>query len=332
MQDRSNVVAQLIPFSVVAFLGFLAVGLPLPTYSLYITSALHFNAAIVGGVIGLQSLATLFTRQYAGRLSDSRGLKQTALIGLCCGSVSGWLSLMSTIFIAHPAISLTVLCGARVLLGIGESLFITALAAWSIARVGAHHAGQAMAWSGIAMYAALAIGAPLGLAIYHFGGFRAVTLASALTPILGVSIAYRLQNNRAVAKPEHTTFFWVLRQIWAPGLGLALASSGIATVNAFLSLRYSSESWPNVGLALATFGAAYIAVRLVFGSLPDKLGGYRTGLLSLTIQASGLLTVGWCVSDRTGILTRFSVVRRGGIAADRGGKPRYGDRCLSRLF
>ena len=291
MQDRSSVVAQLMPFSVVAFLGFLAVGLPLPTYSLYVPTVLHFNTVVVGGVIGMQSLATLLTRQYAGKLSDSIGLKKTALIGLCCASITGWLSLTSSMLTGEPVISLILLCVARVLLGLGESFFITALAAWSIARVGAHYAGQAMAWSGIAMYAALAIGAPLGLLIYRIGGFRAVTLASALMPIMGILIAYRWAENRVPAKSRHTTFLSVLRIIWAPGLGLALASSGIATVNGFLSLRYSSESWPNVGIALATFGGAYIAVRLLFGSLPDKLGGYRTGLLSLLVQAGGLLII-----------------------------------------
>lgn len=41
MQQQQPVVRQLIPFSVVAFLGFLAVGLPLPTFSLYVPGTLH---------------------------------------------------------------------------------------------------------------------------------------------------------------------------------------------------------------------------------------------------------------------------------------------------
>lgn len=113
MQDGANMVGRLIPFSVVAFLGFLAVGLPLPTFSLYVPDRLHFSTVAVGVIVGLQSLATLLTRQYAGRLSDTRGPKPAALLGLIGASITGCLYLVSSAFAAHPALSLMLLCAAR---------------------------------------------------------------------------------------------------------------------------------------------------------------------------------------------------------------------------
>lgn len=288
MQEQKNVVWQLIPFTVVAFLGFLAVGLPLPTFSLYVPDALHFSTIAVGAVVGLQSLATLLTRQYAGRLSDTRGPKLTAMLGLFCASITGWLYLVSSAFNGHPVISIALLCGARLVLGLAESLFITALAAWSIARVGARYAGQAMAWSGIAMYAALAIGAPVGLAIYHAEGFHAVAVAAALAPLVGLIISCRWKADPIETLAPRESFVRMLRVIWAPGLGMALASSGVGTLSAFLSLRYASESWAHAGIALTTFGGAYIMMRVLFGGLPDRLGGYRTGLFSLIAETVGL--------------------------------------------
>ncbi|WP_186208355.1 hypothetical protein [Burkholderia gladioli] len=91
MQQQQPVVRQLIPFSVVVFLGFLAVGLPLPTFSLYVPDTLHFGTIAVGVIVGLQSAATLLTRQFAGRLADAKGSKTTALLGLAGASVAGWI-------------------------------------------------------------------------------------------------------------------------------------------------------------------------------------------------------------------------------------------------
>ncbi|WP_186094639.1 MFS transporter [Burkholderia gladioli] len=294
MQQQQPVVRQLIPFSVVAFLGFLAVGLPLPTFSLYVPGTLHFGTVAVGVIVGLQSAATLLTRQFAGRLADAKGSKTTALLGLAGASVAGWIYCASALAGAtHALIAIALLCLARLVLGLAESFFITALAAWSIARVGTRYAGQAMAWSGIAMYAALAAGAPIGLAIDHAGGFGMVGLAAALTPLAGLAIAAGWHPDPVAAAARRASFLAMLRLIWAPGLGMALASAGAATIGGFLALRYGVESWPHAGLGLTAFGCAYIVVRLLFGGLPDRFGGYRTGFVSLLVEAVGLLTIAW---------------------------------------
>lgn len=292
MTKQPHVVGQLIPFSVVTFLGFLAVGLPLPVLSLYVHEKLGFGTLVVGCVIGLQSLATLLTRRYAGRSSDTRGPKRTALSGFILASAAGLLYLLASLFSSLPVGSLLLLGSGRLLLGLAESLFITALAAWSIARVGREYAGRAMAWSGISMYAALAIGAPVGLAINQVGGFRAVAASMILLPLVGMVIARRWPAAAIEPASRQTSFVRTLGTIWAPGLGMALASSGVGTISAFLPLRYSGAGWPHVGLALTGFGVAYIAMRLCFGGLPDRFGGYRIGLASLLTEALGLALIG----------------------------------------
>ncbi|MDQ7982295.1 MFS transporter [Paraburkholderia sp. SARCC-3016] len=291
MQQQARVSMQLIPFTAVAFLGFLAIGLPLPTFSIYAPGALHVGTGAVGTIVGLQSVATLLTRQCAGRLADARGPKATALLGLLIASATGWIYVVSNAAVEHTLISIMLLCAGRLLLGLAESMFITALAAWSIARVGSRYAGQAMAWSGIAMYAALAAGAPIGLAIYRAAGFPAVAVCSALTPLAGAAIALCWQAPPVQQARDRESFIRMLRVIWVPGLGMALASSGAATLGAFMSLRYSNEAWPNAGFALSAFGGAYIAVRVLFGGLPDRLGGYRIGTCSLFLEAVGLTVI-----------------------------------------
>jgi len=173
---------------------------------------------------------------------------------------------------------------------LGDSVFTTGVMAWAVSRVGPQHAGKAMAWIGIAMYGALAVGAPIGALLDAYGGFAAVAALAALMPLLAIPIALALRGLPGTARPR-AGFLGVLRLIWAQGLALVLASSGFGTIAAFLSLRYAAVGWPGAGLALTGFGAAYIAVRLLFGGLPDRLGGKQVALVSLAIEAVGLLLI-----------------------------------------
>src|SRR6202789_3411974 len=173
------------------FCGYLAVGLPLPVIPLFVHDSLGFGNLIVGLVIGIQFLATVLTRGYAGRLTDRHGGRRSALQGAAVCSLGGLLYLIAAMPGLSPAISLAVIVVGRLVAGFGESQLVTGGVSWSIASVGPPRAGMSMSWTGIAMFAALAIGAPIGMALYQSYGLEAAMVACIVAPLIAAVIAFR---------------------------------------------------------------------------------------------------------------------------------------------
>jgi MFS family permease len=277
------------------FCGYLCVGLPLPVIPLFIHQQIGFSNLVVGLVIGTQFLATVLTRGYAGRLTDQQGGKRSALQGAGVCALGGLLYLISAQRELSPVISLTVVIVGRVAAGFGESQFVTGCLAWSIASVGPQRAGLSMAWTGIAMFAAIAIGAPIGMALYQAYGLQAAMIACVLAPLAAAAIALRTTLHTSPSGPR-LPFYRVIGQIWREGLSLMLQGVGLSGLTAFASLYFAARSWGHAGLVMTAFGIGFIAVRAVLGSLPDKIGGYRVALWSLIVEALGQALL-WVAPD-----------------------------------
>ena len=268
------------------FCGYLAVGLPLPVIPLFIHEKLHFSNFIVGLVIGIQFVATVLTRGYAGRLTDHHGGKRSALQGAVVCALGGLLYLIAATPALSPAISLAVVIAGRLVAGFGESQFVTGCVSWSIASVGPQRAGMSMSWTGIAMFAALAIGAPVGMALYQAYGLQTAMIACIVAPLTAAAIALR-NTSYSSSAGQRLPFYRVIGQIWREGFGLMLQGVGLSGLTAFASLYFAAKTWSHAGLVMTAFGVGFILVRLVLGHLPDKMSGYRVTLWSLVIEAIG---------------------------------------------
>jgi predicted MFS family arabinose efflux permease len=199
---------------------------------------------------------------------------------------AGLLYLLSLRFVGAPVASATILLLGRALLGGGESFIITGALSWGLALVEVQHTGKVIAWIGTAMYAAFALGAPLGSVLYAAYGFLAIALATALMPLMTLLLVAPV---RPVA-PQHRAspaFTKVIGAIWLPGIGLAFSSIGFGAITTFISLLFVDRSWSPVWLAFSAFAASFMVVRMFFGHLPDRLGGAKVALFSVLIEAGG---------------------------------------------
>jgi MFS family permease len=307
-ESPPSVVAALAPLMIAVLVGFLVIGAALPVLPLHVHDELGFGPVIVGVVAGFQFAASLVARIWSGRAADTQGPKWAVMAGLAGAAVSGLLYLFSLSFLSTPRISIGVLLAGRAALGGAESFIITGATTWGLARVGARNAGKVIAWMGTAMFAALAVGAPLGTVLYAKGGVGAVSCAAALAPLVTLVLIAPLRPE----KPAHKSgprLLSVAKRIWLPGLGAALSSIGFGAIATFGSLLFAGHGWTPVWLAFSAYAASLIVARVAFGHLPDRLGGARVALWFVLIETAGLalmwLATGVAVATVGSALTGF---------------------------
>jgi MFS family permease len=291
---QKEVVGPLLPIMACVLVAFLVVGLGLPVLPLHVDQQLGFGPFMVGLVSGSQFAASLISRVWAGRYSDRNGAKRGVMVGLGAASLSGLLYLLSLAFLLQPSVSVLVLLLGRAVLGVAESFIITGAVSWGLFRLGSGSSGMVIAWIGMAMFTALAVGAPAGIALYVAGGFTAVAIATVAAPLATAAMIAPLAG---VPGRSGTSagLLSVVDAVWLPGTGAALASVGYGAILAFGTLLFVERGWTPVWLAFTAYAGALVVTRVFLGGLPDKLGGARVALAFMTIEAAGLALV-WSAS------------------------------------
>ena len=281
-----RIAATLLPIMGVVFVAFLVIGVAMPVLPLHVHDGLGLGTFVVGLVAGSQFAASLILRPWAGHYSDGRGAKRGVIAGLLAAGVAGLLYLLSLGFSWSPPTSVAILLLGRTLLGGAESFIITAAVSWGLALADSRSPGKVIAWVGSAMFAAFAIGAPAGSALYAAYGFAAIALATAAAPLATLLLVAPLP---AVAPVQHarSSFAEVVGVVWVPGLGSALGSVGFGAVTTFVALLFAIRGWPNGWLAYTTYAVAFILARVFFSHLADAIGGAKVALVCALIEAVG---------------------------------------------
>lgn len=289
-------VRYLLQLCTIVFLSYLVLGISFGTLPDFIIQTLHYNSLTVGIALGVQSAATLVTRHCSGTLCDTKGSKRSAMTGLIFFIATGIFYMLACAATEQPGFSISLLLIARILLGLGESFLVTGVLSWGIGLTGISRSGKVMAWNGIAMYGGMAFGAPLGIVLQHRLSLNGAFASVIFLAIAAFAIAYRLKATMpsgAVRIP----FYTVVKSIWRQGAGLALSAVGFSVIASFIMLYYTGQHWQNASLALTVFGLAYILARIPFAHFPDKYGGRKIALFSLSIQTTGLLFLWLAVSQ-----------------------------------
>ncbi|HWP48746.1 MAG TPA: arabinose transporter [Candidatus Limnocylindrales bacterium] len=280
------IMAVLLAIMAAVFVMYLVIGFALPVIPLYVHQGLGLGTFVVGLVAGAQYAATLVSRLWSGHYADNRGAKYSVVASLLVAAAAGLLYLLSLRFVGTPVTSVSILLVGRAVLGVAESLITVGAFVWGLALVGPQNTGKVMAWVGVAMYVAYAVGAPTGTALYAGYGFAAIALVTTLIPLVTLLLVAPL---RPIAPMSQTRpgFTRVVGAVWVPGLGLALGSIGFGATTTFIVLLFAQQGWGLAWLALTAFSIVFVIGRVVFGHLPDRIGGARVALVCVLIEAAG---------------------------------------------
>jgi MFS family permease len=317
LKDSKPIVA-IAPIAGVVFTAFFVIGMAMPILPLHVHHNLGMGAFVVGLVAGCQFTASLLSRLLAGRITDTRGPKQAVLFGLATAVGGGSCYLISLLLIEAPQLSVAVLLAGRTLVGGAESLIITGGMLWALGRVEVERSAQVIAWVGMAMFAAMAIAAPIGSYVFSKCGFFGVAFASTVIPLISIALIMPVRAFALVTSTK-APMSAVLGVVLMPGIGFALSGITFGAVTAFLTLYFTVKGWAGGALAFTSFAVALIATRIVGGHLPDRFGGAQVSLYCLMVQAIGLGLIGTASRGWIAILgaavagTGFSLVFRASV-------------------
>ncbi|SFY03868.1 Predicted arabinose efflux permease, MFS family [Pseudomonas sp. NFACC49-2] len=283
-----SVTLQIVSIVFYTFIAFLCIGLPIAVLPGYVHEQLGFSAVVAGLTIGSQYLATLLSRPMAGRLSDSVGTKRAIVYGLSGIVLSGGLTLLSTLLQSLPLLSLLILIGGRLLLGVAQGLIGVGTISWCMGQVGVEHTARSISWNGIASYGAIAIGAPLGVVMVGDLGFASLGIALSLLAG-GALLLIRNKPSVPVVRGERLPFRAVFGRIAPFGTSLCLASIGYGTLTTFITLFYLSRGWTGAAWCLTVFGICFILSRLLFISSIGRFGGFNSAIACMSIETLGLV-------------------------------------------
>jgi MFS family permease len=272
------------------FIAYLTIGFSLAVLPGFVHTKLGFGAMLAGLAISMQYVATLLSRPQAGRMADTKGPKRTVMTGLAMCAASGALLLFAAWATRVPWLSLSLIFIARLALGCAESCVGTGAIAWGMGQVGHCHTARVISWNGVATYGALAAGAPLGVLLDHQFGFAAIGVVTLALTLIALPLA-QLKRATVTAAGERSPFRAVAARVVPYGAGLALGSIGFGCIATFITLFYAAHGWANAALALTVFGTVFVGVRFIFARTIPTLGGYRVAMISLSIEAVGLIVL-----------------------------------------
>jgi MFS family permease len=288
---RDPAQGRLLLLTAILFVSYLCVAIPLPIVPVYVTERLALGNVWAGLAVGIAFLATVLTRGYAGSLSDRSGAKGAVARGLAFYVAGALTSLVTGLLPQAPLTAFLILLAGRLLLGLGESLVGVGVIAWGVGLVGPTRSSRVLALVGAAIYGALAIGGPIGLALLDRVGFAGAMAISAILPGFALLAIWPMAGVAAHPGLERPSFWSVIGKIWRHGAVVGLQGIGFAAIGAFFVLYFLANNWSLAGLGLTAFGGGFVLVRVLFGHLPDRIGGLPVACGSLAIEAIGQLLI-----------------------------------------
>ena len=120
--------------------SYMAVAMPLPVISVFVTGRLGLSNVLSGLAVGIAFLTTILSRGFSGRVADRSGGKVCMMRGLLLYAVASAICLAAGA-VGDPAVAFGLLIVGRLVLGLGESMTLVGMLSWNIGLLGPQRSG-----------------------------------------------------------------------------------------------------------------------------------------------------------------------------------------------
>jgi len=247
------------------------------------------TVADIGYVMGIFSLASVFSRPLISDLIDHLGRKRSyALASLVMiATSSAYLS-----FSGQLADFYLLLLLVRAAHGVSGGLSFTAGFTYAADIIPESRMNEGIGLFGTSGLLGFAIGPVMAEMVIRHWGFSAYFLSAAILPAIGLVVLFPLPETYIHKRGQtDTAFFTLLRQsriIFVATLVLIMGI-GVASTSGFVSLLAQSRGILFVSAYFLAYSGAAVASRIVGGRLADLVGESRVIPPALGVCGMGLI-------------------------------------------
>jgi MFS family permease len=287
---------------------FIADGLTLPIYPVFVGGPLAGDDAALGVVFGAFSVTALLLRPWAGSFADRRG-RRPLLIG---GAVVLVVAMLGHL----AATTVELLIVMRLLLGASEAAFFVAAFTMASDLADEDRRGEALSLVSLSLYAGIAIGPLIGEAVLGEDRFALAWIAAAGLAVAATVVALRVPETRPAPEPGSVTqppshgYRFIHPGGIVPGLIVLAGTWGMAGFFVFAKPYGEGLGLPAVAPLFLLYAGIVIAIRAVMPWAPDRFGGRRLGMAALVAIITGLTVMG-LVSSPVGLYLGTAIMALG---------------------
>ncbi len=235
-------------------------------------SELGGTEKIVGFVMGIAGLSTLFLTPYAGHITDRYGKKLFMLLGFALLAASTFpLAFLNKVDYLYYVI--------RIVHGCSFSLFFVAAGALTVDVSSEQRRAQALGIYGVFTIINYAIAPYVGSILIKNFGFDFFIFFLTVTALLGLAVSFMIGEEKKTEAPKDKgpSYADCLRgkATYVSSATLFICGAAFITTFNFISIFSLSINIENFHVYFLSYTVSVLAIRLFLGWVPDKYGKWR---------------------------------------------------------
>lgn len=274
------------------YLGFQMLHPTLPVYA----RLLGGDAAEVGWLVGILTLAAVLARPFTGSLSDIYGRKWIFIVSLIS------LIIIVSGYIWVPTIG--ALLVIRFIHGLSWGAVGTSSSTVASDLIPKSRFGEGTGYFNLTTTLTMALAPALGLYLIQYFSFGAMFMASAFLAIIATFISFSIKYRKIM--PQKQSLSLLEENAVAPALTIFFISMTYGPILTFIALYASEQGITNIGPFFTIFASVLFITRPFVGRCSDKYGfpalifpgatliGAAMFLLYLAHSLPGFLWAGVC--------------------------------------